>query len=219
MMGIGSPMPLTPHPPSDPRGFDFTHHMRCLCADMVSRLPELSHIDLTAVAISFSQARKAVPHGLLAALTPMRFEAGSLTMERSDKTYTVQRLYNNRGNEILYILSFYLPRFLNHSFEEKLATILHELWHISPDFNGDLRRYQGRCYVHGPSQNQYDAIAEQLAKKWQSQNPPSQTFAFLRLNFHQLVRRYGPVYGVKIPAPKLLPTSGKLRSNSLHVEW
>ena len=57
-----------------------------------------------------------------------------------------------RGVEMMYILKFYLPRFQNESFEEKLTTIFHELWHISGDFNGDIRRHAGRCYVHTSSE-------------------------------------------------------------------
>ena len=57
-------------------------------------------------------------------------------------------LFDAKGVEMLYILKFYLPRFQNEPFEEKLTTIFHELWHISSDFNGDIRRHSGRCYVH-----------------------------------------------------------------------
>ena len=39
-----------------------------LCADMVGRLPELGHIDLDRVQVSFIQARKRVRHGLWASL-------------------------------------------------------------------------------------------------------------------------------------------------------
>ena len=39
---------------------------------------------------------------------------------------------------MLYLLSFYLPRFLKLPWREKLATVIHELWHVNPQFNGDL---------------------------------------------------------------------------------
>ena len=55
---------------------------------------------------------------------------------------------------------------MNTSVEEKLSTVLHELWLISPMFNGDLRRHEGRCYAHGPSQSNYDDQKDRLAQKW-----------------------------------------------------
>ncbi len=186
--------------------FDFTQHMRRLCKDMCARTPELSHIDLSRVAIGYRQARKSVAYGLQATLTPMRFEGGGSVSVRDGGKWTIQRLYDGSGREMLYLLNFYLPRFLNHSFREKLTTVVHELWHISPNFDGDLRRHPGRCYAHSHSQKEYDAWAEQLALRWLSLDPEPRLYEFLKLSFKQLARRHGAVVGMKIPAPKLLPT-------------
>ena len=188
-------------------GFNFTLHMRRLCEDMVLRLPELAHIDLGRVAICYCQARKAVRHGLQATLTPLRFEGGALTTKRRRRLYTVQRLYDHTDREMLYILSFYLPRFLDCPLEEKLVTVLHELWHISPAFDGDLRRHPGRCYAHSGSQKKYDRAMAEFAERWLSLSPPQELYGFLRLSCLQLERRHAGLYGLKIPAPKLLPVS------------
>ena len=193
--------------PRQARGFNFTLHMRTLCADLARRLPELGHIELERVAIRFCQARKAARHGLQATLTPMRFEQGELVSRRRGRAWTIERLYDASGREMLYLLSFYLPRFLERSFEEKLATVVHELWHISPRFDGDLRRHPGRCYAHSHSQKQYDAAMHQLAQKWLSLDPPAATHDFLRLSFTQLERDHGGVFGQKIPTPKLVRAS------------
>ena len=186
-------------------GFDFTLHMRRLCADMIHRLPQLGHVDLPRVAISFSQARKAVDHGLYASLTPLRFAGGSCHTVRRGQKWTVQRVVDGSGREMLYLLSFYLPRFLDQPFRHKLITVVHELWHISPRFDGDLRRFGGRCYAHSASQKRYDAQVEQLVDRWLSLDPPASAYNFLRYEFGELVGRYGRVYGVKVPAPKLIP--------------
>ncbi len=188
-----------------PGGFDFTFHMRRLCADMVRRLPELAHVDLARVAISFSQTRKAVDHGLYASLTPLRFAGGSRQAVRRGRKWTVQRLVDESGREMLYVLSFYLPRFFNQGFHHKITTVVHELWHISPRFDGDLRRFGGRCYAHSASQRRYDAKVERLVDRWLSLEPPASVYNFLRYEFRELVGRYGRVYGVKIPTPKLIP--------------
>jgi predicted metallopeptidase len=186
-------------------GFDFTRHVRRLCDDLVHRLPELGHVDLSRVAISFAQTRKAVDHGLYASLTPMRFAGGSRETFRRGRRWTVQRLVDSSGREMLYLLSFYLPRFLNQTFRHKLTTVIHELWHISPRFDGDLRRFDGRCYAHSGSQKAYDAQVERLADRWLALEPPAAVYDFLRHDFRELTRLHGRVYGTKIRTPKMIP--------------
>jgi hypothetical protein len=186
-------------------GFDFTGGIRAVAEDMVERLPELAHIDLARVAIAFRKARKRVKHGLFASLTPMRFDHGELTGVRRGRRYAVQRLFDESGREMLYIFNVYLPRFMEIEFREKLITILHELWHVSPDFNGDLRRHAGRCHVHTHSQAEYDAEMGRLADRWLALKPPPQIFAFLRLSFRKLLSEHGGIHGVRIAQPKLIP--------------
>lgn len=187
-----------------PAGFDFTLHVRRLCDDMVARLDRLRHINMARVAVSFSQARKATSHGMYASLTPMRFAGGRIHTIRGGQRWGVQRLRAADGREMLYILNFYLPRFLDLAFPEKLSTVMHELWHIGPKFNGDVRRYGGRCFAHGSSQQQYDAHVEALVESWLASGPPASICEFLRYDFHDLLARYGRVFGRKIPTPKLI---------------
>ena len=159
-----------PFLPAQPTGFDFTTRMRLLCADMIARTPELAHVDLSRVAVTFSQARKGVSWGMYASLTPLRFAGGSLTTVRRGRRYQVQRIVDGLGQEMLYLLSFYLPRFMNLVFREKLITIFHELWHIGPQFDGDLRRHEGRCFAHSHSQAQYDRQMGVFADGWLAQS-------------------------------------------------
>lgn len=193
----------------DRPGFNFTDQMRVVCEDMVQRLPELGHIDLSRVAMAYSQVRSGTVYGVLATMTPLRFEAGAETVVRQGQTYTSQRLFDSSGKEMLYILTCYLPRFMNHTLEEKVLTLIHELWHISPAFDGDLRRFAGRCYAHGNSQADYDRQVEVLAKKWWEQKPPAACYGFLRHRFTALQRNHGQVIGVRIPRPKLIPMNSK----------
>ncbi len=186
-------------------GFDFTLAMRQLCEDMAVRLPELRHIDLKQVAISLCRTRKNVSHGIYASLTPLRFEAGAKTIQRRGRRYGVEPVTDATGREYLYILSFYLPRFLNTSLEEKLSTVVHELWHIGPQFDGDLRRHDGRCYAHGPSQQAYDAQMDRLARAWLALDPPSHLYDFLTASCDELIAEYGRITGSHWPNPRLVP--------------
>ena len=185
--------------------FQFTDEIRQVVADMAQRLDALDHIDVSRIAFSFAQARKRTKHGIHATLTPMRFKDGQLTTKRRGREYTVQRLYDSSGRELLYILNFYLPRFMDVDFDEKLITILHELWHISPNFDGDLRRHPGRCYAHTHSQAEYDARMKVLADQWLQRRPPRTLYAFLEMSFSDLSNAHGPVIGCRVPHPKLLP--------------
>lgn len=186
-----------------PRGFDFSQAIRRLCLDLTSRLPELQHIDMSQVAVAVAQTRKDVSHGLYASLTPLRFENGSREGQVNGRRMRVERVLDADGREMLYILTIYLPRFMQVDLGEKLVTVLHELWHISPHFNGDIRRFEGRCYAHTHSQKEYDAEMATLAKTWLAMNPPEFLYAFLRLDFQQLQETYGGVIGMKIRRPRM----------------
>lgn len=192
---------------SSGRGFDYTAHLRRLCEDLVFRTPELAHIDMSRVLVAAAQVRRNHQEGIYASLTPLRFAGGGSFLYRGGRCYTLQRVVDAAGREMLYILRFYLPRFADLKFREKMTTIMHELWHINPAFNGDLRRHRGRCYAHGRSQKAYDAHAAHLVEKYLSQHPPPELYGFLQYSFSQLQSRYGGVYGLRVPRPRLIPVS------------
>lgn len=179
--------------------------MRALCADIAARMPALAHVDVSRMAITWARARKPVRHGLQASLTPLRFAGGKLVDERQGRRWTIQRVYDATGREMLYILAFYLPRFLELPFDEKLITVFHELWHVGPDFDGDIRRHAGRCYAHSGSQRGYDDAMRVLANEYLTLDPPEESIAFLRLSYHELCQQYGGVVGQQISRPKLVP--------------
>lgn len=135
----------------------------------------------------------------------MRFSGGSREGMHRGRKYTIQSPWAPDGREYLYLLNFYMPRFLDQSLHEKLVTIVHELLHISPEFNGDLRRYGTRCYLHGPSERSYDAMARQLAQRWLALDPPHHLYEFLDRTFAELVQEYGRIYGLRYPIPRLVP--------------
>lgn len=189
---------------SESRPFDFTNAMTLLCEDVTSRLEEFEHIRMERVAVTFAQTRSGVSHGLQARLTPLRFEGGSITTVRGRQTWTLQRLFRN-DHELLYILTFYLPRFLNHSFREKMITVFHEMYHVGPNFDGDIRRLDGRYHVHSHSQGEYDRQMGLLVDKYLSLRPPKELFEFLGSRFRTLHARHGGVVGLQLPIPKLIP--------------
>ena len=186
-------------------GLNFTDSMRALCGDVVARLPEFQHVEMDRVAIRVCQTRSRGMHGIHASLTPLRFQGGQRTQLRRGRTWTIQPVRDAAGREMLYLLSFYLPRFCDQPFTEKLATVAHELWHIGPGFDGDLRRLPGRCFAHGRSEAEFHGEMRDGARRWLALSPPRELYAFLEHDFHQLRLQYGRVFGARMPTPKLVP--------------
>jgi len=188
----------------DQQPFDFCGHMRELCRDITRRCSELSHIEVDRLLFGVTQARNGRVHGLQARVTPLRFHKGNLTRQRRGILYQVQRYFVGR-QEVLYLVTFCLPRYLNQAFDDKLITLFHELFHISPEFDGDLRRHSGRYCVHSKSQKDYDKHMAHLAREYLASKPDPALHAFLRLDFAQLQERHGSVVGIMVPRPKLIP--------------
>ena len=203
-LGIESLIP--PWLPTGPewQPFDFCSHVRRLCDDITRRCAELAHVRTGQVLFGITRSRNGRSNGLQARLTPMRFAGGRLTRRHREIEYQVQR-FVVAEQEILYLMTFCVPRFLNQPFEDKLVTIFHELYHIGPQFDGDMRRHEGRCSVHTHSQRVYDEHMAQLARAYLSGGPDPDLHAFLRLSHRQLLDRHGSVIGVRIPRPKLIP--------------
>jgi predicted metallopeptidase len=196
------PPPWRRSGPED-RPFDFGAHVRRLCADMVRHSDALRHIDVSRLLFGVLQARSARLPGLQARVTPLRCRGGALMRRRQGRSYQVQRFFVN-GVEMLYLVTFCLPRFLDQDFDDKFITLFHELYHISPAFDGDLRRHAGRCDLHSNSKRLYDAHMADLARSYLSNGADHGLHDFLRLNFAQLRRRHGRVVGVSVPRPRLV---------------
>jgi hypothetical protein len=184
--------------------FDFSAAVARLCGDVVRRCPTLAHIDPTRLLFDVTQARGAGPHGLQARVTPLRFAGGALTRRRGGTLYQVQR-YVVDGKDMLYLVTFCLPRFLDQGFDDKMVTLFHELYHISPAFEGDLRRHEGRCALHSHSKKAYDDHMADLARSYLCDGADRPLHGFLRLDFAQLRHRHGRVVGVGVPRPRLVP--------------
>jgi hypothetical protein len=199
----GEPPPwLSTGPTGEP--FHFSEAVKRLAADIAGRCEELRHIDVSRILFGVTQARTGHAHGLQARVTPFRFRHGALSRQRRGIVYQVQRYFLD-GREIYYLVTFCLPRFLEQSFDDKFVTLFHELYHISPLFDGDLRRHGGRYSIHSHSQKQYDRHMADLARDYLASQPDPALHAFLRLDFAQLVHRHRSIVGVHVPRPQVLP--------------
>jgi hypothetical protein len=192
---------ITPRP-RKPSPFNYTTAMQEVVDDLVRTLPELRHIDTSRVLLSITQARQRSKHGVYASCVPLRFEGGASETTLGKHRYRMPPLMKE-GREILYILYFMLPRFHEEQdYREKLATIVHELYHISPSFNGDIRRFPGKNFAHGTSREQYHRAMGVLADRYLADSSGAREHAFLEAPFGELLKRPGGVVGVCINRPK-----------------
>ena len=202
--------------PSSP--FDFSGQMRLLCQDAVDRLPELGHVDLSRLAIGFAQTRQRSPSGVLATLTPLRFAAGSRYTVRRGRVWTIPPVHDTTGRELLYLLRFFLPRFLDLPLSEKLVTVVHELWHVSPECDGDLRRHKGRCHAHGSSRRRYDDQMRTFVDRWWQAGLPGELTDCWQRNFRQIDHTHGSIIGLRIRQPRLVAASAAAARQCLRGE-
>ncbi|QEL13705.1 hypothetical protein [Limnoglobus roseus] len=203
------PLPIRPivartKPPFPTTPFDFTAALRVLCEDVMARCPTFATLDPKRMLLTYAPCRNRSRFGVQARVTPMRFRAGALTRRMRGVLYGVQRYYVD-GREMLYLVTFSLPRFLDQTFEDKLVTVFHELYHISPAFDGDLRRLPGRYEVHSHSKHAYDQHMLTLVRAYLTDHPRPEVYEPFRFRTAELLNRHGRITGVVVPRPKLVP--------------
>jgi hypothetical protein len=206
--------PAAPRPAArrraKPEPFNYTDALWEVVRDLVAALEELRHVDLERILLSISQARQLSTHGVYASCVPLRFEGGARETVIRKRRYRMPEL--RRGErEILYVIYVMLPRFHEETdYREKLATLIHELYHISPRFDGDIRRFSGKNFAHGRSREHYHAAMRKLADRYLAASPRAESFEFFRTPFSELLDRPGGVVGYCISRPKaiLVPEPG-----------
>jgi hypothetical protein len=189
--------------------FDFSEHMRRLIVDISRRCAAFKHVDAERILVGISRSRNRKRHGMQAKLMPLKFKGGLRTTEMGDGDYYEIPNLIHEGAEILYVIYFCLPRFQNLCFKAKMTTIFHELYHINPEFNGDIRRFPGRFYQHSHSEKEYDRIVEGLAGEYLADSAKAELTRFLKLNYNGLRRRHGQVGGLKVYVPEPAPLEPK----------
>ena len=188
-----------------PRNFDFSACLDLLCRDLAVRVPVLGHLDADTILFTLSRSRAKGTHGLYARIAPLRFDAGTLESNRRRgrylETWRMPQL-THKGRDILYIVTLLVPRFFRLSFQEKLRTIVHELYHVSEECNGDIRRFPGRNFAHGSSRRSYNRTIAALVDAYLDQGPPEELLDFLRFSEEEWQKSEVGVSSLRIAVPK-----------------
>jgi hypothetical protein len=185
---------------------NLTRELESLVTDIVNRVDALRHIDSSRVLICVASTRGGGIHGTFAKIHPLRFRGGesSIQVKRGRKTcICTMPTVTLKGVEMLYIVYFLVPRFFNLPLREKLITVFHELYHVSPCFDGDIRRFPGRNYAHGASRKRYNAVMAGLVDEYLRMVDPVAVPEFLQGDMAALRERFRTIVGRRFPAPKI----------------
>lgn len=141
----------------------YLNKLEILINNITKAVPEFSHIDTGKILFSLKSSPKNSDNGYYAEVkclsnTPFDF----ISDGRITKHYYSDCLFKN-GIPALYLIVFTVPCFVDLNLREKICTIMHELYHISPLFNGELRLFNGKNCLHGPQPEKFDEYMYYLA--------------------------------------------------------
>ena len=183
---------------------NLTRELEQLVAHIAGHVPEMRHIDPSRLLICISSTRGGGIRGTYAKIHPLRFTGGAKSIERQRGRHTYRSTMpavTHRGNEILYVIYFLVPRFFDLTPREKLITIFHELFHISPAFDGDIRRFPGRNFAHGSSTRKFNAYMGTLVDTYLAEHGEPALPAFLDGTMAELRSRHRTIVGRRFRIP------------------
>ncbi len=185
---------------------NLTGELERLIREISAEVEEFNHVDPSRVLVCVASTRGGGVHGTYAKIHALRFPGGERTSElrRGSKRviYTMPTI-THRGMEMLYVIYFLVPRFLNLSCREKLITIFHELYHISPRFDGDIRRFPGKNYAHGSSRKNYNNLVAGVVDEWLKTHDGTALPDFLHEDMGSIRAKYQVIVGRKLAAPRV----------------
>lgn len=177
--------------------------MTFLLNNIIINTPLFSHIDMNRVLVCSAYNKKVTGGGIFAKVVPLRFENGVPVKKFKGQWYAYPKVMNN-GFEILYIVYFYIPRYFDLPAYEKLTVAFHELYHIHPEFNGDVRRMGAYKFSHGYSKKHFDSQFEQELSHYYHLIKDTPLNQILNMNFAQIAEHFENVYtrSMRVPRPK-----------------
>jgi hypothetical protein len=201
---------------------NYTAQVHRLMADIVSRVPALSQIDVRDVLV-FARLGRASTHGAYATCHSLMVpdtepgyffwrdrRTGHLT-RRSEWFVTRSPQVRVGARRLSHLISISLPRFCDQTITgtrkaelyphgpdwmAKLDTIVHELYHVDPH-EGGIRKSvtaDGRpsALTHTP---QFFRDVARMVHEYVASKPDPAVYEFLSLNFEALQRRHGGITG------------------------
>jgi hypothetical protein len=201
---------------------NYTESLTVLMQDIVARVSTLSFIDIGDVLV-FARFGRSKAEGAFATchslnLPPSepgyyfwRDRATGRITRRSEWFVTKSPVVKLGARQMKYLMSFALPRFCDQSLERsrkgrfyrdaepwmaKLDTVVHELYHIDPDYMGIRRieREDGAYSANCHSTRFFEEVSS-MVQTYLDSRPDPKVYDFLRHDFETLESRYGGVVG------------------------
>ena len=133
---------------------NITRAVRAVIQDASRKLPEFAHLKASRIRVVAGEARRA-SWGTIRPLGPIERPAGK----------PVVRV---KGRQMLYVVTLRPRWFRVASFDKRVETILHEVFHISKRFDGTL--HSGRR--HSTLRADFDRRLRPLVKRYLAAIPP-----------------------------------------------
>jgi hypothetical protein len=202
---------------------NYTDRVTMLIQDIVSRVPELSFIDVGDILV-FARSGRSNAEGAFAtchclSLPPSEpgyyfwrdRRSGQIT-RRSEWFITKSPVVTVGSRQIKYLISFALPRFCDQSLDRsrkerlyaqndapwiaKLDTVVHELFHIDPELKGirRLARADGTYSSNCHSPEFFRQVAR-MVQTYLDSRPDPEVYGFLQHDFAALEQQHRGVVG------------------------
>lgn len=128
--------------------------VRRLVRDLAARLPELGHVRASALLVVAGEARGV-----------SRASIGPITARGRGGP----KVITYRGRRLLYVMTLRPLWFLASTPEERVSTVIHELYHCSTRFDGTLHRSRKHARL---ARRAYDARVRALLGRYLARAPP-----------------------------------------------
>ena len=142
---------------------NLTLAVKRLVRDVALRLPELAHVRASRVLVVAGEARRTSR----ATIRPAHF--GTTRRRAAGPGGAVKPLLKVKGRKILYVITLRPLWFVASTPAQRIATVLHELYHASTRFDGTL--HGGRRHGRLPLRK-YNRRIRQLASRYLALAPP-----------------------------------------------
>ena len=157
--------------------------------DIIKSTDEFKSFDINKILVCCASSRRDFKGAIYGKLQPLRFKDGSEIIKHNNKYYTIPKIVLN-DIEILYVLYLYIPKFFDMTAKDKINVMFHELYHISPEFNGDIRRMSNIKSAHGHSKKSFEEKYIQYASTYFSKIHTTPFNGFLQMNFEEIEKQF-----------------------------
>lgn len=181
--------------------FNITDALTLIINEMIIHTEEFKLFDINRILVCCGTNKSTSKGGIYGKLVPLKFENGNDIIKHKGYFYSIPRLTVN-NIEIMYIIYLYIPKFLDLPAREKVDVMFHELYHINPGFNGDIRRMGKFKKAHGHSRKSFDENYKKYAETFYEQIVGTSFLKFLEMDTAALKKEFRRISYRRMKVPK-----------------